>query len=133
LHNNAGEGSALEASVGIVVARAGAAYRCSVGAARACEEALVSAISMSPGRVALHGRAATQVANSAAPGRAPRPATAPVSRSWTAAAVPGLHTLAVRALLDFAIAAGSAGEVMSGACAAAAGLYAHQGVTAKPS
>lgn len=33
LHNNAGEGSALEASVGIVVARAGAAYRCSVGAA----------------------------------------------------------------------------------------------------
>lgn len=88
---------------------------------------------MSPGRVALHGRAATQVANSAAPGRAPRPATAPVSRSWTAAAIPGLHALAVRAVLDAAIAAGIPGEVMSGACAAAAGFYAHQGVTAKSS
>jgi hypothetical protein len=66
---------------------------------------------MPPRRVAVHGRAATQAANSAAPGRSPRPATTPVSGPWAAAAIPGLHALAVRAVFDAAAAAGCPGEV----------------------
>ncbi len=62
----------------------------------------------------MHGGAATQAAISAAPGRSPRPATTPVSRSWAAAAIPGLQALALRAVLDPAAAAGSASEVMAG-------------------
>ena len=70
---------------------------------------------MSPGRVAVHGRTATQVANSAAPRRSPSPATTPISRSWAAPTARGVQAVAVRAVLDAAAATGLSRAVISGA------------------
>jgi hypothetical protein len=59
----------------------------------------------------MYGFAAAQAANSAAPGRSPRPATTAISRSWAATAVSDLQAIAVRAVFDPAAAAWGAGEV----------------------